>query len=128
MKSFKRAFLFGLVVWAVPFVAAMIIFPLRESNRILFGSIMPVILTYISVTMAYLYFNRVELFFIKEGVNLGILWFFICIVIDLCFFTWGPMQMSIIDYIEDIGLTYLMIPIITIGIGYAEESRFQKLA
>lgn len=33
MKHFLKAFLYGLAVWAVPFVVAMIIFPLRESER-----------------------------------------------------------------------------------------------
>lgn len=128
MKSFKKAFLFGLIVWAVPFIAAMLIFPIRQSDRILFESIMPIVLAFISVTMAYLYFNHVELFFIKEGIYLGIFWFCLCIVLDQCFFSWGPMKMAFIDYIKDIGLTYLMIPIITIGIGYAENARFKKLA
>ena len=128
MKSFKKAFLFGLIVWAVPFLAALIIYPLRESDRILFESIMPIVITFISVIMAYLYFNHVDLFFIREGVYIGILWVCLCIIFDLCFFSWGPMKMSIIDYLKDIGLTYLMIPIITIGIGYAEDAEFRKLA
>jgi hypothetical protein len=33
-------------------------------------------------------------------------------------FSWGPMQMTFTDYMYDIGLMYLMIPMITTGTGY----------
>jgi hypothetical protein len=35
----------------------------------------------------------------------------------------SPMQMSMGDYMMDIGLTYLIIPIITIGFGLILEKR-----
>ena len=43
----------------------------------------------------------------------------ICIGLDLLMFMWGPMKMSFIDYMKDIGLTYLMLPIIAAGVGLA---------
>lgn len=45
------------------------------------------------------------------------------IAIDLCLFSWGPMKMNFGDYIQDIGFTYLIIPIITFGIGYQLENK-----
>jgi hypothetical protein len=33
----------------------------------------------------------------------------------------GPMKMPFIDYMADIGLTYSLIPIITVGFGYLLE-------
>lgn len=30
----------------------------------------------------------------------------------------GPMKMSLVDYVMDIGLTYLIIPAVTVGFGY----------
>jgi len=47
--NLKQVISYGLLIWAVPFVVAMIIFPLRTSNRSLFESIMPVVL--IAVTL-----------------------------------------------------------------------------
>jgi hypothetical protein len=126
MKSFTKAFLYGLVVWVFPFVVAILIFPLRESERPLFESIMPVVLSLITVIMSNIYFKIAELNFIREGVYLGILWFVISIIIDQLMFMWGPMKMTFIDYVKDIGFTYLMIPVITIGTGWAEEIRFRK--
>ena len=119
MKSFKKSFLFGLIVWVIPFIVAMIIFPLRETERPLFESIMPIVLCLTAIIMANIYF-------IKEGIYLGVLWFIMCIIIDQTFFSWGPQKMGFIDYVKDIGLTYVIIPVITIGTGWAEEVRFKK--
>jgi hypothetical protein len=33
----------------------------------------------------------------------------------------SPMQMSFTNYMMDIGLTYLIIPIVTIGMGYMAD-------
>lgn len=126
MKSFKKSFLFGLIVWVIPFIVAMIIFPLRETERPLFESIMPIVLCLTAIIMANIYFKNVELNFIKEGIYLGVLWFIMCIIIDQAFFSWGPQKMGFIDYVKDIGLTYVIIPVITIGTGWAEEVRFKK--
>jgi hypothetical protein len=127
MKSFGKALVFGLCVWVIPFIVAMFIYPLRESDRPLFESIMPVTLTLCTVIFSVLYFNRVEMNFFKEGIMLGITWFCVCIIIDLSMFMWGPMQMSFVDYMKDIGITYLLIPAVTVGMGYMEDKRFRKI-
>jgi hypothetical protein len=49
-----------------------------------------------------------------------------CVVIDLFFFMWGPMKMPFINYMEDIGFTYLVFPIVTIGFGYMLERRLSE--
>jgi len=36
-------------------------------------------------------------------------------------FMWGPMKMSFINYMMDIGFTYLIYPIVTIGFGSVLE-------
>jgi hypothetical protein len=41
-------------------------------------------------------------------------WFF-----DFLFFIWGPIKMPVASYIKEIGVGYLIYPIITIGFGYA---------
>ena len=127
MKHFLKAFLYGLAVWAVPFVVAMIIFPLRESERPLFESIMPVAVALAVVAFAILYLKNLELNFIREGFWLGILWITMSIAIDMLLFSWGPMKMSFTDYMKDIGITYLMMPVITTGMGWIEQVNFKKL-
>jgi len=118
MKSIKSALLFALAVWVIPFLVAMFIFPIRESNRPLFESIMPVAVCIAVVIFTILYFKKIESNFVKEGVLLGILFFLVSFIIDLSMFMWGPMKMSFGEYLSDIGVTYLLMPVITIGFGY----------
>lgn len=127
MRSFTKALLYGVCVWAVTFIAAMLIFPLRGPERPLFESIMPVVLALSAVFFSFLYFKHVDINYLREGIYLGITWFIINIIIDQFLFSWGPMYMAFAEYIKDIGITYLLIPIVTIGIGYAEENIFRKI-
>lgn len=45
MVSSGRAIFYGFLIWLIPFIVAFVIFPLRESARPLFESIMPVAVT-----------------------------------------------------------------------------------
>ncbi len=51
-------------------------------------------------------------------------WFLINVIIDLIMFLpVSPMQMTLNDYMADIGITYLIIPVITMGMGYLVKSQ-----
>ena len=123
MKSIKKTLFYGFLIWLIPFITAFLIFPIRESNRALFESIMPIVITVSVVFFAYLYFKKLDNNFVKEGAMLGIIWLAISFVIDLAMFMQGPMKMPFADYIMDIGLTYLIIPTITIGFGYLRKTK-----
>jgi len=58
---------FGFLVWLIPFVVAFLIFPLKESWRSLFESIMPVTLASITVLCAVFYFRGVKDRFLREA-------------------------------------------------------------
>lgn len=118
MTSLGKAVLSGAGVWAVPFVVAFLIFPLRQSARPLFESIMPVAVAGATVGFAVPYFRSVGTAFIREGLGLGLLWLLICAAIDAPLMLFGgPMKMTVGQYVADIGVTYLMIPVITLGMG-----------
>lgn len=123
MKSSKLGIVYGFLVWLIPFVVAVFIFPLKKSGSPLFESIMPVVISLCVVMFLNLYFKKVEAHFLKEGFVLGLVWFAVSIAIDLSMFMWGPMKMTFADYMMDIGLTYLMIPIITVGFGLFVEKK-----
>ncbi|HEB12961.1 MAG TPA: hypothetical protein ENI11_04740 [Actinobacteria bacterium] len=123
MRSLKASILYGLAIWAIAFVVAILISPIRTSDRPFFESIMPVTVALATVLFSYLYFRGVVKSFLSEGVKLGLIWFTINIAIDLPMFSAGPMKMTLIDYVKDIGFTYLIIPIFTIGIGKTLDSR-----
>lgn len=124
MTAPGKAVLFGFLVWLVAFVVAFAIFPLRESARPLFESIMPVVVTAATVGFGLIYFRRVSSGFAREALVVGLLWLAINIVIDLPLMLTGPIDMSVGEYFSDIGLTYAMIPLILIGMGrMAERAR-----
>lgn len=123
MKNLKLAVLYGFLVWIIPFAAAFLIFPIRQSNRPLFESIMPVSGTFASILALYLYIKNAGAFSVKEGIKLGLLWMGISIAIDLLMFMQGPWKMTLSEYMSDIGVTYLAIPIITGGFGYLLEKK-----
>jgi hypothetical protein len=128
VRSIKIALLLGFLLWLVPFAVSFVIYPLHTSDRIFFETIMPVTITLAVVAFSYLYFKDVRAEFVKEGLSIGILWFIISLAIDLLMFTWGPMAMGFFDYMKDIGLTYLIYPIVTIGIGLLLEKRNERQA
>ena len=114
-----RAIFYGILIWVAVFIVAMAVFSFRESNRPLFESIMPVAVTAATVFFAQLYFTRVEKDFLKEGVMLGLVWLAINLLIDLPMMFAGPLEMTLAEYFADIGLTYLIIPVITLSTGLA---------
>ena len=126
MTTWRRAILLGFLVWVVPFVVGLISFPIRELWRALFESIMALILSVTTVISASIYFKHVENKYLREGISIGLLWFTMCILIDLPLFSYGPMKMNLKDYAADIGLTYVMIPTITTGFGVVLENFYYR--
>ncbi len=125
MKKYVKWIIgFGILIWLIPFLVSFVVFPLKDSNRPLFESIMPVVLTITVVTFSILFFKRVDKEFMKEGFIVGIVWFTISIVIDLfMFIPESSMHMPLVDYIMDIGLTYLIILVIPVGFGCILEKK-----
>jgi len=118
MVALRKAFLFGCLIWVIAFVVAFALFPVRTTARPLFESIMPVVLSLVTVFFAHRYFRAVPADFAREGFLLGIVWMSTNILIDLpLMLSPSPMQMSLADYVGDIGVTYLLIPVVTTGIG-----------
>jgi hypothetical protein len=115
--------LFGFMVWLIPFLVSFVVFPLKETMRPLFESIMPLVLTITVIALAYYYLKDMDADFPKAGVIAGLVWFAISIIVDLALFLpVSPMQMGFTDYMMDIGLTYVMIPVITTGMGYMAQN------
>jgi hypothetical protein len=126
MKLVKTVLTYGFLIWVIPFLAAMFLFSVHESNRPLFESIMSVVLAASIIFFTAKYFKKIEEKFFRESIFLGLTWLTISLVLDFPMFSIGPMKMNLSGYVSDIGLTYLMIPIIVIGIGYILEDRNKK--
>lgn len=117
-----RAIVYGLGIWAFVFAVALVAFPLRGNERPLFESIMPVALVLATTLASISYFKNVKERFVTIGFCLGLIWVSVNLLVDLLLFLPpSPMQMSFPDYLKDIGVTYLLIPVITTGFGFARS-------
>ena len=119
MASWRRALLYGFLVWLIPFVVALAASPLKESRRPLFESVMAVTLAATVVPLTVLYFRRVRVGRLGEGIRLGLLGLVISVAIDLPLMLSPPVNYTLAEYAADVGLTYLMMPVLTAGIAVA---------
>lgn len=120
MRSWRRILGLGFVAWLVPFVVAFLVFPFRESARPLFESIMAVAVTASVVILGLVYLRRIDGGFVREGLLLGVIWFVMCVLIDAPLMLFGgPMKMAFGQYMADIGLTYVVIPVVILGLAAA---------
>ena len=118
MERPGRTILYGGLVWLAAFAVSVLIYPLHATERPLFESIMPVALAAATTTLGVDLLRRLTRVGWKEGLVVGLLWFAINVLIDApLFLIGGPMLMTVSDYAKDIGVTYLLIPLIVLGLG-----------
>ncbi len=116
MNNIAKIVLFGIGVWLVPFVLGVVIFPLQESTPELFDSIMVVAVSVAAVGFGLLYLRRAKSDHRSAAIRAGIFWLLIVLVIDVPLFTLG-FAMPLKEYVADIGVTYLIIPVTLCGLG-----------
>jgi hypothetical protein len=119
----KTLFLYGFLIWILAFAMSFIIWPIHESNRPLFESIMPSTLTFLVLLFSIKIFQKIEGNYLRSGFIVGGAWFFINIFFDSLLFFEGPMKMTLFNYVSDIGMTYLIIFFIPLGFGYFLENQ-----
>ena len=103
----------------MPFLVSFIVFPLRASHYALFESIMAIVISASAVLFGAHYLKGLKEGAFRESVTLGIVWLLISLGIDApLFLIGGPMLMPVSQYVQQIGLKYVIIPIITSGFGY----------
>ena len=124
MNRYLKILAFGFLTWLTPFVISFFVFPLKASNRPFFETIMAIVVAAVAVFFSILYLRRINARFLSEGVLIGIVWFLVNLAIDLPLFMLdSPMKMSFPDYMTDIGFTYLIYPIVSVGSGYLLEQK-----
>ena len=123
IRSWRRALGYGFLLWLVPFVVAVALFSIRQSNRPLFESIMPVVLAIGTMLALKLYLRRGAAPSLGESLLLGAIWMAISLLFDWPMFSAGPMKMTLAGYMSDIGAAYLLFPVLTVGAGFLLRSR-----
>lgn len=106
-----KAFLYGFILWASVFVMSFIVSPVKQTDPIFFETIITIILTAFTALYGYIFFKKGKPS-LKTTLFVGIFWLLINILIDLPLFSFGPMKRPFVNYMTDIGLTYLVILII----------------
>jgi hypothetical protein len=122
MSSIKNALIYGFLLWLIPFLASVAIFPLKKTDPAFFQSLLGVISIIIVVVLSVHYFRKTQRN-LKEGIFLGLVFLFVSWFFDFFFFIWGPIKMPLASYIKEIGIGYLIYPIITIGYAYLPKSK-----
>ena len=122
MPSWSKAVGLGVVMWLIPFVVAFMIFPLHETRRPLFESVMAVTVAATAVGLGLFWLRAVVRPSPALGLQAGLLWLAVCIAVDApLMLVGGPMKMTLSAYLADIGVTYLMIPVVTVGLAMAKQ-------
>lgn len=122
----KKLLTQGFLLWLTVFFSSFLIFPIKQSNPVYFETVITIFLVTASVLFSIWLFNGVTEAHLRAGIVAGVAWMLVNIVLDSLFFSWGPMKKSISDYMLDIGLTYLVIPAITVGMGYMLDKKSKK--
>ena len=113
-----RTTLLGVVSWLIPFLASLLFFDRTGQLLIsqpLFKSIMVVVGGLVAVGLLVVAFRR-NLASPASGLILGLYWLAINVLLDLVVLV-AFFKMSFLLYLYDIGLRYLLIPIIALGMG-----------
>lgn len=122
MKKYLKIFGFGFLIWLIPFGLGMALFPIAPPETAIFDTIMSISLTFAATIFSYLYFKGESSQ--QNGAEglaiIGAVWFVLAILLDAPMFLISDgTGMSAHEYFADIGLTYLIIPIVAIGVGRA---------
>lgn len=118
-QRFAFAVLEGVMIWFIPFAIAVIAYPVRLSIPDFFEVIMPVTLTLTVVFFVNLYLRNVKKNFVWSGLRVGFFWYLLCLLIDLSVnMTTGEGKAHLLDALLTAGLTYLIIPVVTVGFAY----------
>jgi uncharacterized membrane protein YpjA len=125
MNKTLRNILYGFLAWLIPFISAFFFYSKEGGLAIdifLFKTIMIVVGSIVGAFLLVSYFKRLRANYLMEGIIVGITWFVISILLDI--FILIPMsEMSLPSYFTEIGLRYLVMPVMSIMVGAALENK-----
>ncbi|MGD0711353.1 MAG: hypothetical protein ABR968_09245 [Bacteroidales bacterium] len=128
MKKYIKLSLFGLLTWLIPFIVGFFFYT-REGvlliSPLFFKSIMIAISSLLATILLVQYFKKITSNYVSEGITIGLIWLAINILLDIIVLV--PMaKMTFINYFSNIGLSYVMIPAMSIAVGFVSENAKTK--
>ncbi|MFQ6083182.1 MAG: hypothetical protein ACE5WD_07480 [Candidatus Aminicenantia bacterium] len=129
MKKILKIGLFGFLMWLIPFVVSFFFYSPEGTpliDKIFFKTIMIIVASITGAVLLIIYFKKIKKDYLKEGIIVGFAWLLINWILDVGILI--PLaKMSIVTYFAEIGLRYLIIPTMSIAIGYAIRVREIKI-
>jgi uncharacterized membrane protein YpjA len=123
MKKILKIVGFGLLTWVLPFVVSCFLYSPEGTPLIeifLIKTIMIVLFSILGAVLLIVYFRGITKNYLKEGIVVGFVWLAINWILDFVILL--PLaKMDILTYFVQIGLRYLMIPTMSIAMGYLLE-------
>jgi len=130
MKKYLKIAGYGVITWLIPFVVSFFFYDKSGNctiNMDLFKSLMIVISGLAGCGLLVIFFRQIKDSYLQTGIVIGIIWLLINLMLDALILL--PMsKMAITDYIMQIGVRYLNIPVICIMAGALLESKNNRAA
>lgn len=115
---------YGFIVWVIPYVSAIPLLGLMQSDLIFFKTLMILIGGLTGAVCIVLYFMKVDKDYLQEGIWLGVVWLILNWLLD--FAALLPLsKMPYLQYFKEIGLRYLVMPAMSIPVGYVLSKKIK---
>lgn len=125
MHKFAMLIFYGFLVWLLPFLFSLIFFDKKGIlviDKFLFMSVMIVFSSIVGMASYTKYIMSLKKNYLREGVLIGVAWLIINLFLD--FLVLIPMtRLPLGQYFKEIGLQYLIIPVISISVGYILDKK-----
>jgi len=116
---------YGVILWVIPYVTAIPLLSMRQTDPIFFKTIMVMEGALVGGILSALYFQGVRGRFIREGIITSVVWMFV---------NWGLDLVALLPftghtvprYFIEIGALYLAMAAPLVAIGYVLEHRSQQ--
>lgn len=115
----------GLLAWLIPFLVSIPLYPQGQPvyDLQVVKSILIVVGGVTGALLALWYLRDIREDFVREGAVLGITWFAISCALDILVLVYLFQGMDLATWAGEIGIRYLLMPIMTTAMGAAMELR-----
>jgi len=117
MKNLLRRLGFGIVLWAVPYAAAMPMLPILHSAPLVFKALEVSISVLTMSVLVVLYFRKIDRGFLRESILVAATWMIVNWALDMVALLPFTHQ-SLPRYFMEIGIEYLASGAFVIATGY----------
>jgi hypothetical protein len=116
---------YGAVIWLIPYVSAIALLPLMQTDYAFFKTIMIVVGSLVGALLTALYFKDVEKNFLREGLLLAVTWLAVNWVLDFAALLPFTKQ-TVPRYFMEIGFSYTAMVWPTVVIGWLLSRKIER--